>query len=150
MKRLTIYIIVLIVTATVEVKAQILNPVHWSYAAKKLNKNKAIIFIKATIDDNWHIYSINQKDGGPIKTSFDFDKSKFYELAGSVAEPKPLTRFEKTFKMDVNYFEKAVIFKQSIKLKATSTTVKGKVSFMTCNDQKCLPPDEVEFTIPIK
>jgi hypothetical protein len=47
---------------------QVLSPVKWSYAAKKISQNEADIYLKATIDDGWHIYSTAQKDGGPIKT----------------------------------------------------------------------------------
>jgi len=30
------------------------------------------------------------------------------------------------------------------------TLVKGKVNFMICNDEKCLPPEDVSFNIPLK
>ena len=52
--------------------------------------------------------------------------------------------------MDVSYFTKTVTFQQKIKLKsAGATVVKGKLEYMTCNDQKCLPPDDLEFSIPV-
>jgi len=130
--------------------AQILHPVHWSYGAKKISKNEALVFIKAEIDGNWHIYSVNQEDGGPIKTSFEFTPSNDFQLIGKVSEPKPITKFEKTFAMDVHYFQKSVIFRQKVMLTSKDVVVRGKVSFMTCNDEKCLPPDELEFSIPIK
>src|SRR5665213_4183744 len=62
--------------------AQILTPVHWSYAAKKTGPTSGVIFIKAIIDKGWHIYSVNQPDGGPIKTSFKFDPSTAYQAIG--------------------------------------------------------------------
>ncbi len=52
--------------------AQIETPVRWSYAAKKVNGKEAVVLLKATIKPGWHIYSLNVKDGGPIKTSFEF------------------------------------------------------------------------------
>jgi Disulphide bond corrector protein DsbC len=130
--------------------AQILHPVHWSYAAKKIGKNEAVIFIKATIDDGWHIYSVNQKDGGPVKTSFTFLPSKSYRLLGDVDEPVPVTKYEKTFSMDVHYFEKSVIFKQKVQLTSSDAVVSGTIAFMTCNEQKCLPPDEINFHVLVK
>src|ERR1700760_3336421 len=84
--------------------AQIETPVKWSYAAKRVSPTEAVVFIRATIDDGWHIYSSNQKEGGPIKTSFDFSPSKEYALVGKISEPKPVSKFEKTFSMDVMYF----------------------------------------------
>ncbi|MFD2144161.1 protein-disulfide reductase DsbD domain-containing protein [Mucilaginibacter antarcticus] len=106
--------------------------------------------MKATMQAGWHIYSQHVKDGGPIKTSFTFTKSPSFTLVGKTVEPKPITHFEKTFGMDVSYFEKEVVFTQKIKLKsAKATTVKGTLEFMTCNDSKCLPPDNVNFTVAL-
>jgi DsbC/DsbD-like thiol-disulfide interchange protein len=132
--------------------AQILTPVHWSYAAKKTSATEAVVLIKATIDDEWHIYSQTVKDGGPVKTSFTFPAAKTYTIVGKTIEPKPITKFEKAFSMNVSYFESSVIFQQKIKLKAPNAkvTVKGKLEYMTCNDQKCLPPETVDFSVDIK
>ncbi|UKT63441.1 protein-disulfide reductase DsbD domain-containing protein [Pedobacter mucosus] len=130
--------------------AQIEKPVTWSYAAKKVSKTEAILYLKATIDSKWHIYSQNIKDGGPVKTTFNFSPSKDFSVVGKTIEPKAITKYESTFKMNVSYFENAVVFQQKIKLNKASTAVKGKVEFMVCNDRQCLPPEEVEFSIPVK
>jgi hypothetical protein len=130
--------------------AQIEAPVKWSYAAKRISSTEAVVFLRATIQDGWHIYSLNVKDGGPIKTSFTFAPSKEYGLDGKTTEPTPLTKFEKSFSMDVSYFEKTVTFQQKIKIKSpNAAVVKGSLEYMTCNDKKCLPPDDVEFSIPL-
>lgn len=130
--------------------AQIVTPVKWAYAAKKTSPTEVTVFLKATIDAGWHIYSQNVKDGGPIKTSFAFAKSKDYVLVGKPVEPKPITKYEKSFSMDVSYFEKEVVFQQKIKLKSANVTaIKGQLEYMTCNDQKCLPPEDVNFSIPV-
>lgn len=130
--------------------AQIEKPVTWSYAAKKVSKTEAVLYLKATIEDRWHIYSQNVKDGGPVKTTFTFSPSKEFSLVGKTVEPKAIVKFEDTFKMNVAYFEKSVIFQQKVKLNKGTTTVKGKVEYMVCNDRQCLPPEEVEFSIPVK
>jgi len=129
--------------------AQIESPVKWSYAAKKLNNNEAVIFLRATIQDGWHIYSLNVGDGGPIKTSFKFTPSKEYALVGTVAEPSPIKKYEDAFKMNVTYFEKTVTFQQKIKLKGSVSVIKGQLEYMTCNDKKCLPPEDVDFSVPL-
>ncbi len=130
--------------------AQIETPVKWSYAAKKLSPTEAVVFLRATIQDGWHIYSLNVKDGGPIKTSFTFTPSKEYSLIGNTSEPAAITKYEKAFSMDVSYFEKSVTFQQKVKLKSpNASVVKGKLEYMTCNDKKCLPPDDIDFSIPL-
>ena len=149
MKRTSI-IIILAVLLNGTVCAQLLKPVKWSYAAKKISATEAVIFMKATIETGWHIYSLNVPDGGPIKTSFTFSPSKSYTLSGKPMEPKPVTKFEKTFNMNVSYFENSVIFQQRIKLRTSSPTVKGKLEYMVCSDRQCLPPEEIAFSVPVK
>lgn len=139
-----------ILLAAMHTKAQILEPVHWSYAAKKTGPNEAVIFIRATIDDGWHVYSQFVKDGGPVKTTITFSPSADYSLIGGTTEPKPITRMEKVFNMEVGFFEQSVIFQQKVKLKKGSkVTVNGKLEYMTCNDQKCLPPEDLDFSVPV-
>ncbi|MDB5157296.1 MAG: sugar transporter [Mucilaginibacter sp.] len=149
MKKLFLATVTLILFA-IQTKAQILTPVTWSYAAKKTSATEAVVFIKAAIDEGWHVYSQFVKDGGPVKTTITFNPSKTYVLVGATIEPKPITRMEKVFNMEVGFFEHSVIFQQKIKLKAKQTTITGKLEYMTCNDQKCLPPDDIEFSIPVK
>ncbi|WP_183572605.1 protein-disulfide reductase DsbD domain-containing protein [Mucilaginibacter sp. X5P1] len=149
MKKLIIATVILFMF-TLTTKAQMLTPVHWSYGAKKLNNNEAVVFIKATIDDGWHVYSQTVKEGGPIKTTITFPVSASYTLIGKTIEPTPITRNEKVFNMDVSFFEHEVIFQQKIKLKTGQATVKGTLEYMTCNDHQCLPPEDVEFSVVVK
>ncbi|QNK63124.1 sugar transporter [Pedobacter sp. PAMC26386] len=130
--------------------SQILKPVTWSYAAKRTSKTEATVFIKAAIENGWHLYSQNIKEGGPVKTTFTFPEAKDYTLDGKTIEPKAIHRFEDTFNMDVSFFESSVVFQQKVKLKGAKAVVKGRVEFMTCNDKQCLPPEQVEFSIPVK
>lgn len=130
--------------------AQLDEPVSWSYVAKKTSATEATVFIKASIEENWHLYSQTVKPGGPNKTIFTFAKSKNYTLVGGTTEPKPISKFEKVFNMNVPYFTDEVVFQQKIKLNKGATTVKGKVEFMVCDDKKCLPPNEIAFSVPIK
>ena len=148
MKKVLLLMIVFLISAGAY--AQIESPVKWSYAAKRLPNNEAVILLRATIQDSWHIYSLNVKDGGPIKTSFKFTPSKEYALVGKTSEPTPVTKYEDAFKMNVSYFEKTVTFQQKVKLKsANAKEVKGQLEYMTCNDHKCLPPEDVDFTVPL-
>lgn len=149
MKKITLALSLVLFTI-VGAFAQIEKPVTWSYAAKKISKTEAVVYLKASIDNSWHIYSQNVKSGGPVKTTFTFSPSKDFSLVGKTTEPKAIVKYEDTFKMNVSYFEGQVVFQQKIKLNKGVTAVKGKVEYMTCNDRKCLPPEEVEFSIPVK
>src|ERR1700754_2539332 len=101
----------MLVIAALSVKAQILHPVKWSYGSKRLSNTEAVVFLKASIEDGWHIYSAYHKEGGPVPTSFSFTPSAAYKLSGKLEEPKPVTKHEDAFQMDVSYFEHEVIFR---------------------------------------
>ncbi len=150
MRKIILAVAIMLSMLTIEASAQILTPVKWSYAAKRVSKTEAVVLIKATIDEGWHVYSQNVKEGGPVKTTFTFIPSKTYSLIGTTSEPTPISRLEKVFGMEVSFFEKSVIFQQRIKLKAVKTVVKGKLEYMTCNDKQCLPPEDVEFSVAVK
>ncbi len=149
MKKITLILSLLFFTA-MGAFAQIEDPVTWSYAAKKVSSTEAIVYLKASMEKGWHIYSQNVKPGGPIKTTVKFEPSASYTKVGKTVEPKPITKFEDTFKMDVSYFENDVIFQQRVKLAKGAAVVKGTVEFMVCNDRKCLPPNEVSFSVQVK
>jgi DsbC/DsbD-like thiol-disulfide interchange protein len=139
-----------IIIAPYIIQAQILKPVKWSYGEKRISNTEAVIFIKATIDDGWHIYSQNIKDGGPTKTIFTYARPSNYTLIGKTTEPTPISHYDKVFGMQVGYFEHEVIFQQKIKLASSGpVTVKGKLEFGTCNDHQCLPPEDVPFSVQI-
>lgn len=151
MKKISLLVVAVLITITAAV-AQIHNPVKWTVASKKLNKNEAVIFVKATIQNGWHIYAQNVPDGGPVPTSFTFSPSKEYTLNGATAPTtKAKSKYEDVFKMNVPYFNQEVVFQQKIKLATNKpTTVKGVVEFMACDKNQCLPPDEYNFSVTIK
>ncbi|PSR51980.1 sugar transporter [Adhaeribacter arboris] len=148
MKNLIVIISALFIGATTS--GQILKPVTWSYAGKKTANKEGIIYMKAIIEPGWHIYSQQVAKGGPVKTGFTFNPSKAYKLVGSPQEPKPVTTFEKVFNMQVSYFSNSVIFQQKVQFTNSPVVVTGSIEYMACNDQKCLTPEEVDFSIPLK
>jgi hypothetical protein len=130
--------------------AQIEKPVTWVYTAKKISATEYELHITATIQSKWHVYS--QKTGeGPVPTSFVFDKNPLLTIDGTTNEVGKLEqKFDPNFKSVMKYFSQKVDFVQKVKLKsAINTIAKGKVTFMSCNDEKCLAPTTVPFSIKI-
>ena len=131
--------------------AKIYDPVKWSFASKKYNDKEYNLIITAKIEKGWHVYSQFIEDGGPIPTSFKFMPSSDYNLVGSVTEsPKAETAFDKTFDMQIAWHKDQVVFKQKVLLKVPEIKISGMLEFMVCDDQRCLPSEEVEFTIAIQ
>jgi hypothetical protein len=147
MKKIILFIFLIVISSNSF--AQLEKPVNWSYKIVKLSKNEAVLHIKASLKEKWHIYSLAVK-GIPAKTSFDFKPSKDYTLLGKMIEPKPIAKYDRILKTNLTYFENEVTFTQKVKLNKSPTTVKGVVSFMVCNDKQCLPTDEIAFSVHVK
>lgn len=130
--------------------AQIENPVKWNYTAKKISADTYELHMTATLDGKWHIYS-QQAGEGPIPTSFSFDKNPLVKASGAVAEVGKMEKqFDPNFNSTLKFYSGKVDFVQKVKVKAAIATVaKGKVTYMVCNDQKCLPPRDIAFSIKI-
>ena len=125
--------------------AQILNPITFNYSVVKKGNDLYEVHVKAMIEPKWHIYSVNNPDGGAQATEI---KIKDGKVVGATKENgKIKTMFEKEFNVNQKYFESSVDFIQLIKLKPGNKKISGTVNYMVCNDRQCLPPKEVEFKI---
>jgi thiol:disulfide interchange protein DsbD len=133
-----------------KVNAQIENPVEWTYSAKKISNKQYEVHLTATIEGKWHVYAQDAGEG-PEPTSFVFNKNPLIKLIGKVNEVGKLeTSFDKNFNSTLKFYNKKVDFVQKISLKSSASTVlKGTITYMVCNDNKCLPPKDVPFSIKI-
>lgn len=134
-------------------QAQILTPVKWKIKLddKGGAPEKEIVFT-ATADKGWHLYDMNLPEGGPVSTSFTFETLNGAELIGQpVPSVKPTTVYDEQFAMNLRWYPGTVSFVQ--KLKVTDPAkfkVEGEVEFMACNDETCLPPDQIPFSFDKK
>lgn len=128
--------------------AQILEPVKWQFGSKKINLKEAVVFIKATIENGWHLYSQHVEDSGPQATTFTFNPSGDFKLIGNTAEPKAKTVFEPVFNMNVPYFDSEVVFQQRVKVISGQPTIKGTIVYQVCNDERCIP-GEKDFVVRV-
>jgi thiol:disulfide interchange protein len=131
--------------------SQVLTPVKWSFKVEQSSPDEATLLLISTMDKGWHLYSQHIAAGGPIPTSFKFTPGKEFELIGKVKEPKAIEENDPNFNMVLKFFADRAVFKQKIKvLSKKDFMVKGSLEFMCCDDKQCLPPDEVEFSFPVK
>ncbi len=129
--------------------AQVKTPVQWSFTSKKINATTYELHLTAAIDDEWHIYSQNTPDGGPVPTSITFSKNPLVSLTGEAKEVGKLEKhFEQLFGVEVKQFSDKVDFVQTVTVKpGIKTSMNGTIEFMTCNDHECLPPTKQKFSI---
>ena len=132
-------------------KAQ--NPVNWSFSAKKIDDKTYEVYMTASIQPGWHLYSQDQpEDAIAIPTGFTIKNNPLLKLDGKIRELGKLEKFhDKKLDVSANQYSTKVDFVQVVKLKASAkTNLSGSVEYQTCNDEKCLPPKTVNFNIAIK
>ena len=133
-------------------KAQ-LNPVTWSFSAKKISDKTYEIHMKATIQKNWHLYSQKQPDDAiAIPTEFTIRPNPLFKPDGKIQEiGKVEVMKDATLGVSANQYSNTVDFVQKIKMKANvKTNYSGSVEYQTCDDKKCLPPKTINFNIAIQ
>lgn len=129
--------------------AQILNPVHWSYSAKKIGAEQYILHMTANIDEGWHVYAQDAGEG-PVPTSFTFTKNPNVQFTGKVREVGKIKKeFDKNFNSELKFYEDKVDFVQYVKVKPGTKSVKGSLEYMVCDNHQCLPPKDLDFEIKL-
>ncbi len=128
-----------------------INPVKWDYTAKKINNEEFELTFTATIDNGWNIYSQHTDPSGPVPTSINFEENTNIEIIGEAIETgKKKEAFDELFGVKVIKFAGEVVFTQKVKATGGANEIKGYLEYMSCDDEKCLPPKEVAFNIALK
>ncbi len=144
-----IHLLILFTLVTHVVFGQIFEPVTWSHELKITGKTTGEIIHKATIEDKWHLYGMNIPKNGPRPTRIVYENLTNAEKDGDIiAKSKLLEVFDKSFDMNLSWYANEAIFVQKIKFKdAAQVKIEGYVEFMACDDERCLPPVQDEFSL---
>ena len=140
--------------------SQILEPVKWTFSKKEISENVFELTFVADIEEGWAVYSKDIYNTGvdceieicPVPVTFEYNQDsdsekEFYLLGDGVEEDtnKKVSQ-DPIFLMEVTKFEKQAVFRQTIELENKDMSITGFLTFMTCDDTKCLPPTDVDFS----
>lgn len=149
LKKLSLFVLLLVTSLSLSLAQD--QPVHWKFSTKKVSDCEYDLIFNASIDEPWHLYSLNKAgEDGPNPTAFNFKKNSDYDLVGKITESKPVTEFDKVFEMQVQYFKHSATFTQRIKLKLDKKVIiSGKYEYQACTEEKCIfpPADNFEFSL---
>jgi len=131
----------------------LLDPVSWTFDIKKASEGNYQIQYTADIQEKWTVYSIYTEDNGPVPTSITFETEGGFQILGDAKEagkkkegPDPL--FDNAYV--IKYLsDKPFVITQDIKADGAKE-LRGYLSYMTCNDEMCLPPTDVEFAFDLE
>ncbi|MGB1032342.1 MAG: cytochrome c biogenesis protein CcdA, partial [Flavobacteriales bacterium] len=95
------------------------------------------------------VYSQNlSSDEGPLPTEFAFTLPDGVTAEGKVKEGEPHIEYDPNFMMDLAFFDGSATFTQTVKADSP-VKIAGSVFFMVCDDERCLPPETVEFEVDL-
>lgn len=130
-----------------------LNPISWTFSSKKIDDKTFELHMTANIQDGWHLYSQTQpEDAIAIPTGFKINNNPLVQLDGKFKELGKMEKFhDKKLDLSANQYSQKVDFVQVVKLRGNAqTNVSGSVTYQTCDDERCLPPKTVKFSIDLK
>ncbi|HEX6280516.1 MAG TPA: cytochrome c biogenesis protein CcdA, partial [Pyrinomonadaceae bacterium] len=136
------------------------NPTKWileSDAKGKPLKNGETITVqvKAEVEGDWHLYSLEQPKGGPIATTIKVAEGSQFEMIGNAKEvSKPKVQPDPNFIIDgkpleTKFFTESAQFTVSLRAlaDAAADSIALDVRFQLCNDTVCLPPRTKRVTL---
>lgn len=129
------------------------NPVSWSLESdakgKILKQNEAFkAKLKANIEGEWHLYAVEQPEGGPFPTKITVSENLLFTINGKITSPLPITKFEPLFNIDTKFFAKSAEFNLPLIATGEAKTddLAINVRYQVCDDKVCLPPKTVKVT----
>ncbi len=129
---------------------QIFNPVKWDVQVRHIDADEYVLTYSASIDKGWAVYSqYLESDEGPVATSILYENPEVVEFVGDAEESGHRKEgHDEIFDMNVIKFVDEYHITQKINAKA-GQTLKGYLTYMTCDDKRCLPPTDVEFAFDL-
>ncbi len=148
MNRKNFFLVAALLIAS-QLSAQILKPAKWttSVSTESVKAGETIeLIFKATIDNNWYLYSSEFACEDPIKTSLTFNPDKSFEPIGNLIAINPIDKHDKIFECDVKIFKGTAEFRQKVKILSAPVKISGGYDYQVCTELtgQCVP-GEGEF-----
>ncbi len=137
---------------SIAAQAQVFTPVKWAFEIEKTGTNEYKLRYIAKIDKGWTIYSQYTSDDGPVPTEITYEEKSGIELIGkSIESGAKKEGIDPYFDVHViKYLSgKSFIIEQKIRVKDASKPISGYITYMSCDDEKCLPPTDEDFSFKI-
>lgn len=140
-------------SATTTANPSLEDPIQWVFSSKEIGTGKYEVQATAVVQKGWHLYAMNlgkeAEKAGPLPTSFQFVKTDGIEFLGETKEPKPVEKYDPNFMMKILFHENKAVFTQQVSKTGTSSVINGSVNYTVCNDEKCLAPTTIEFSVDL-
>jgi len=113
---------------------------------------KIAITVSGQIDPGWHLYALEEPEGGPIATVVGLTEGDPADLL-SVDESKPIVIDDPLFHLRTGFFRGTADFTLHLRIdpsaKPGPNPLHALIRFQSCNDQVCLPPHTDTVEVPL-
>lgn len=133
--------------------SQRIEPVKWTFSSKAVGEGEYEFLATATIEKGWSMPSMKSDPDGPPPVEFVLEESdaKVAAVGEMIEVGKKKEGYDPLFDVIVSKFvESPVSFKQRFSSDDPNPVLKGYFVYTVCDDEKCLPPTDIEFAIDLK
>ena len=131
------------------------SPAQWHVktvpAAAKAG-TKIAITVSGQIDPGWHLYALEEPEGGPIATVIGLTEGDSADLL-SVDESKPIVIDDPLFHLRTGFFRGTADFTLHLRVDPSAkpglNPLHVLIRFQSCSDQVCLPPHTDTVEVPL-
>ena len=128
------------------------QPVSWKAEAVQVEGNTYEIRATGTMGGSWHIYDLTDYgSNGPCGTIFTVEAGDKVKLVGDPYISSEVHRgFDDIFGIEIGTCESPVVICQKVELlQGNPVTVPVTVEWQACNDENCIPPDDVTIDVTL-
>lgn len=135
------------------------NPVQWSITDVPtrafVSGTTLTLKLTAQIRADWHLYALDQEEGGPIPTEISLSDASFLSV-GTIRASKPIQLLDPNFNRRVRLYVDSAEFRVPLTIATDAPTGLHHTSlhmrYQTCTATMCLPPRTavVDFSLSIK
>ena len=128
------------------------QPVSWKAEAVQVEGNTYEIRATGTILGNWHIYDLTDYgSNGPCGTIFTVEAGDKVALIGDPYISSEVHKgFDDVFGIEIGTCEGPVVICQKVELlQGNEVSVPVTVEWQACNDENCIPPDDVTMDVTL-
>lgn len=129
------------------------NPVKWELESNAKGKQikadeKLSAKLKAEIEGDWYLYSLEQPAGGPVSTTILLPENSDFKIEGKVTTPPPIEKFDPNFEIETKIFKHNAEFNVPLKAvkELSGDDLAINIRYQVCNNTLCLPPKTVKVS----
>ena len=112
----------------------------------------AHVLIKASMDDEWHIYALENAGEGPVASRIKIS-GDIVDEQGLIEHREPIEKFDEGFGVKTRFFKGTTDFRVPIRIKEDAPigekTLSVYMLYQVCNESLCYPPAEVNINASI-